>query len=76
VRTTVGVHLLPVGVIEKEEPLQLRPRRHLIEAPVRSHLLITKELHRHGDQPTGDTQPRRNAGLPPTTVPLHVRPQA
>ena len=32
VRTTAGVHQLPVGVIEEDEPLQLRPRRHTIEA--------------------------------------------
>jgi len=34
------------------------PRRHTVEAPVRSDVHFTEELHRHGDQPAGDTQLR------------------
>ena len=41
------------------------------EVPVCSHLFVTEELHRHGDQPTGHSPPRRKPRLPPPTVPLH-----
>jgi len=51
------------------------PHEHTLEAPLRSHVLVTEELHRHGDQPAGYTQPRLSPRLPPTAVPPHVRPR-
>jgi hypothetical protein len=37
--------------VEEEEPFKLRPRRHLLEAPVRGRLLISQKLHRHDHEP-------------------------
>lgn len=39
---------IAVVFIEEEEPLQLRPRGHLGERPVRLGLLISQKPHRHG----------------------------
>ena len=46
----------PVGVIEEEEPLQLRALRWPGEPAVRGYLIIAQELNRHGPQ-------RRTANL-------------
>jgi hypothetical protein len=48
VLTTVLRDQRPIHVIEEEEPLQLRLRQLAPEPPVRRHLLIRQELHRHG----------------------------
>jgi hypothetical protein len=37
--------------IQEEEPLQLRPSRHLLERPIRSGLLIGQKPHRHDRAP-------------------------
>jgi len=70
---------VPVDTAQHGAPEILRasgPHEHTVEAPVHSHVLVTEELHRHGDRPAGDTQPRLSPRLPPTAVPLHVRPRA
>jgi len=46
------------------------PYEHTLEASVCSHVLVTEELHRHGDQPAGYTQPRLS---PPCRQPLFRR---
>ncbi|GAA3073370.1 hypothetical protein GCM10017600_25770 [Streptosporangium carneum] len=38
---------VPVDIVQIEEPLQLRPHRHLGERPIRRSLLIRQKLNRH-----------------------------
>ncbi|CAG6393619.1 hypothetical protein SCOCK_210059 [Actinacidiphila cocklensis] len=56
----LGLHRLPVRVVQEEVPLQLRPRGRLVKRPVPGRLLVRQELDRHNSSPKIDnSNPRR-----------------
>lgn len=55
----LGLHSLPVRVVQEEVPLQLRPQGHLVKRPVLGRLLIRQELDRHNSSPKIDNNDPR-----------------
>jgi len=44
---------VPIGIVEDEETLQIRPRRHTIKTPIPGYLRISQKFHRHGPRTVG-----------------------